>query len=149
MDPLWMLHFARDNVKSNAFLRTRRKVHHEQDAGTVRAHFERRRTMVGKIMEIPENLSFLDIGSQIDSRLPDPSAGSRNVIVQIGGVHETRRSGAFRIDPHNIARQNTVVAQNILDAFVGVAGTFTIDRLAETEFATDGDLALRLGLIRQ
>src|SRR5258707_14595948 len=77
------LDVLRDDVERHAFIDVRGKVHHQQRSIALRADLERRRGMIGKVVQTADQIAMLEVGPKFHNRLPNPGARRRNIILEL------------------------------------------------------------------
>src|SRR5262245_45542929 len=92
-------------------------------------------------MKAPQQLSLVDIDSDVHSGLPHAVPWTGNVVLQIDRLHKTRRCGSTRINLNNVALHDSVMLQDILDSFISVQSALSIGGLSIAKLASDRDLS--------
>ncbi len=122
-------------------------MHHEQVAEALGVDFEGWFGVVGEVVESAEEIAGGDGGAEFDEGFPDAVAGAGNVGAEFGGGDEAGWRGAEGADGLDGFGEELIVAEDVADAFVGVADADWVGGFACAELAADGDFAERFGVV--
>ena len=100
-------------------------------------------------MQPAQQVPGLDPLPEADHRFPHAVARRRDVVIEVRRVDQPGRLAALFANPDDVAVEQAVVPQHVLDAFVGMPRAVDVGRLAVAELPADRDLALRLGFVRK
>jgi hypothetical protein len=75
------LYILTDYIEGGTLLAHGSKIEHDERTGTMGADFKSRGCMIGEVMQASQQISFLDVDSNVHRGLPNTVAWTGNVIL--------------------------------------------------------------------